>query len=371
MDIAEQGKVCRLEDRFLHYRKHTSQDTIHFPSLEEQKNLIKKMADVMLMGDKKRKDIFYNGIKFVFIPSGYINYQVAFEEGWLSWSEKNISSSRTINIIHLGKYILYRMLSPFSSKYEKKAQKHLLKSKTYIKIDADSSNEIRIAKDTSLDITVQVKGKNNKVVICSTEGLGKLDIEIIGDNNAIFIEKIITKGKIIISNCCSNGKISVGQLSVIKELKICNGYHEHYAKITGGKISIGNNVFIEDAFIFNPHSDAYIDIGNSCMLSDEISIRNTDGHPIYDVETKECLNKVQYGKGIDIGEHVWIGSGVTLLKNTKIPENSIIGTQAVVTKQFSEPNVVIAGNPAKVVKHNITWTAQNNDFFTQKGNTRK
>ena len=99
------------------------------------------------------------------------------------------------------------------------------------------------------------------------------------------------------------------------------------------------------------------------MFSEDISVRNTDGHPIYDAETSACLNKVQTGNGIDIGDHVWIGKGATILKNAAVADNSIIGTQAVVTKRFSEQNSVVAGNPAKIVKRSIKWKAENSNFF--------
>ncbi len=371
MDIAEHGKVCRLEDRFLHYRLHTGQDTFHFPSEEKKKNLIKKMADVLLSGNKECQTVFYNGIKNIFIPSGYIDYKTAFEEGWIQWSKINYRNSYKKYVIYWLKYILYSIFSLFSSKCRKKARKYFLKSKNHIKIDVDKCNEIRIKNDSFLDINVHVRGKNNKIIVCSADGVGQMNIDVIGNNNTIFIEKIKTNGKITINTYCSDSRIDIHHLAAIQELTIINGYKEHYEKITGGRILIGKNTILGEAFIFNPHSNSHINIGENCMFSEGISIRNTDGHPIYDAETKECLNKIQYGNGIDIGDHVWIGLNATILKNAKIPDNTIIGTQAVVTKQFSEQGSIIAGNPAKIIKHNIIWTARNDDFFSPIRNTKQ
>ena len=42
-------------------------------------------------------------------------------------------------------------------------------------------------------------------------------------------------------------------------------------------------------------------------------------------------------------------------KNVKIADNSIVGWGSIVTKEFNEPNVIIAGIPAKIVKRGINW----------------
>lgn len=67
-------------------------------------------------------------------------------------------------------------------------------------------------------------------------------------------------------------------------------------------------------------------------------------------------NRINISKDITIGEHVWIGANVSILKGCKIPNNSVIGTGAIVTKKFEKEGICIAGNPAKVVKEEINWT---------------
>jgi acetyltransferase-like isoleucine patch superfamily enzyme len=44
-----------------------------------------------------------------------------------------------------------------------------------------------------------------------------------------------------------------------------------------------------------------------------------------------------------------IGSGATILSNTNIGENAIVGAGSVVTKDVP-PNAIVAGNPAKVLR---------------------
>lgn len=53
-----------------------------------------------------------------------------------------------------------------------------------------------------------------------------------------------------------------------------------------------------------------------------------------------------------------IGKDCKIGKNTKISSNSIVAWNSVVNKKFDESNVVIAGNPATIVKRNINWDAR-------------
>lgn len=50
-----------------------------------------------------------------------------------------------------------------------------------------------------------------------------------------------------------------------------------------------------------------------------------------------------------VGNHVMIGSGACILGNITIGDNTIIGANAVVTHNVP-PNVVVAGNPARIIK---------------------
>jgi len=45
-----------------------------------------------------------------------------------------------------------------------------------------------------------------------------------------------------------------------------------------------------------------------------------------------------------------IGSGATILPNTSIGENAIVGAGSVITKDVP-PNTIVAGNPARVLRH--------------------
>ena len=88
------------------------------------------------------------------------------------------------------------------------------------------------------------------------------------------------------------------------------------------------------------------------MISTGVNIFNTDAHPIIDIETGKVINKI---RGIDIGSHCWLGKKSTILKNTRIANDCIVGWGSVVSGKFDTPHCVLAGNPAKCVKMGVTW----------------
>lgn len=53
---------------------------------------------------------------------------------------------------------------------------------------------------------------------------------------------------------------------------------------------------------------------------------------------------------IIIGDNVWLGANVIILPGVKLGNNCIVGASSVVTKSFEEGNLVIAGNPAKIIR---------------------
>lgn len=97
--------------------------------------------------------------------------------------------------------------------------------------------------------------------------------------------------------------------------------------------------------------DSYVSIGDDSQLSWGIDIWCTDAHTITDLKGEP----INFAKCIEIGKHVWIGKDSKIGKNVKIADNSIVGWGSIVTKEFNEPNVIIAGIPAKIVKRGINW----------------
>lgn len=164
------------------------------------------------------------------------------------------------------------------------------------------------------------------------------------NNTAILYEGTrFAKSQICFGNNCL---VSIGYSKyIISDLHILPRRGKNLNVIIGENLSCWGAVFkIGD--------DKNITIGDDCQFSYGIYLWNGDGHAIFDATTGECINQ---GKEVVIGNHVWIGHNVEILKGTKISDNSVVGAGSLVNKKFDEPNVILAGNPAKIIKTNINW----------------
>ena len=93
-----------------------------------------------------------------------------------------------------------------------------------------------------------------------------------------------------------------------------------------------------------------IEIGQDVAISRHVMIMDSDFHNIYDADGK-IINPPS---PVKIGNNVWIGARATVLKGVTIGDNAIVAAASVVVSDVA-PNTIVAGNPARVIKENITW----------------
>lgn len=113
------------------------------------------------------------------------------------------------------------------------------------------------------------------------------------------------------------------------------------------KLKIGNNCKINSNVYLNARSG--ITIEDNVTLSRGVNIISTG----YDVDHWMNTGERKHidDSPIHIGSNCWIGANATILPGVKITgEYVIIGAGAVVTKDVTESRVLVAGNPATIVK---------------------
>lgn len=140
-----------------------------------------------------------------------------------------------------------------------------------------------------------------------------------------------------------NAKVTIGEANWIAELTTHIG--------PDASLAIGDRCTFES--VRADADQGTITIGDDCMFSNDIQLMQTDSHPIFDLATGRRLNHARH---LSIGDHVWVGRGVTLLGGARIGADSIVGTRAVTSQDFADrPHVAIAGSPARVVRDGVTW----------------
>lgn len=114
----------------------------------------------------------------------------------------------------------------------------------------------------------------------------------------------------------------------------------------GGIIRIGSNVGISSSTIYALDS---ITICDNVMIGANCKIIDNDFHPLDPSKRINQKDSDINRAPILIEENVFIGMNSIILKGTHIGKNSIVGAGSVVHGKFPD-NVIIAGNPAKIIK---------------------
>lgn len=109
------------------------------------------------------------------------------------------------------------------------------------------------------------------------------------------------------------------------------------------KVEIGNNVYTSNNLFICCRKS--VKIGDKTLIGKDVVIMDHNGHGI-DPSRRYTPGTA---KEIEIKENVWLGNNVVILPGTKIGKNSIVGANSVVKGEFQE-DVIIQGNPAKIVK---------------------
>ncbi len=112
----------------------------------------------------------------------------------------------------------------------------------------------------------------------------------------------------------------------------------------------GTNIHIGECFFANFNltilDEAEVRFGHHCFIGPNVSIY-TACHPL---EAEPRAKGLEWAEPVVIGDNVWIGGSVTIVPGVHIGSNVVIGAGSTVTKDIPD-NVVVAGNPARIIKH--------------------
>lgn len=111
----------------------------------------------------------------------------------------------------------------------------------------------------------------------------------------------------------------------------------------GKHIRVGRRFFAN--FGWTVLDEAYVTIGDDCFIGPNVSIYTA----CHSTDPVERNTRQEWARPVTIGDNVWIGGSVTILPGVTIGDNVTIGAGSVVVKDVPS-NVVVAGNPAQVIR---------------------
>lgn len=158
-----------------------------------------------------------------------------------------------------------------------------------------------------------------------------------------------------------------GEASVVNHRdrsKITIGANTHirgslFVFLSGGSIEIGNDCYIGERSKIWSHEKVVI--GNNVLISHNVNIHDTNGHPIDYRERREDYKRITTigfnptkinisTEPVIIGNDVWIGFNTIILKGVTIGDGAVIGAGSTITKDV-EPFAVITGSEARIIKY--------------------
>lgn len=170
------------------------------------------------------------------------------------------------------------------------------------------------------------KVSNNRIIIGDYSRLNHCTFHFFGSNNTVFID----------------------------EFCFCN-QADFWIEDDGNTIHLGKHTSLSGKIQLAAMEGTRIEIGQDCLFSSNIAVRTGDSHSLIQCDTGKRINQ---SKSISIGDHVWVGTNVTILKGTHVPRHSVVGACSLLCKEYTNPNCVLAGVPAKEVKCNINWKTE-------------
>ncbi|HTA13240.1 MAG TPA: acyltransferase [Solirubrobacteraceae bacterium] len=121
--------------------------------------------------------------------------------------------------------------------------------------------------------------------------------------------------------------------------------HDSKIRVHEGEVSIGAKTVMGQECTISAYQ--HVSIGRECIIADRVMLIDFD-HGVVEVERPIRLQGI-YKRDVRVGSNVWMGYGSCILRGVSVGHNSIVGTNAVVTKDVPE-NAVVGGVPARVLR---------------------
>ena len=199
----------------------------------------------------------------------------------------------------------------------------------------------------------KVEFEGNFIICFSPFTLKNSQIIFRGKNNILYIDKDVIIAESVLNFDGDNSVIFLGSSSRQYKLSLTIRYNSY--------AYFGKNCSFNGLLRCILSEERNIFIGNDVMFSFGIWLRISDPHLIYDSFTHTRINPT---KSIYIGDHVWVGQDVLILKDSYVGSGSILAARTVLSSKIVPSNSLYGGVPAKMLKTGIFWLRNSAHRFT-------
>lgn len=117
----------------------------------------------------------------------------------------------------------------------------------------------------------------------------------------------------------------------------------------GARMYLGNNFAVSANSQFVCYKS--IIMGRDIQFAWDCLVMDSDTHQVFGLNGE----RINPDKEVVIGNKVWVGSNVIIMKGASIPDNCMVGANSFVSGAKFDPNTIIIGSPAKSVKKIGGW----------------
>jgi len=320
---------------------------------EQYKPILKRVATEMGLMFFESKEAINENSSFAFWQQHdsnvkiafHFNYQIAVKDNKMTFTDfdnsktieerinEDILNSRIKRLILDEESLTYMGKTKNQISGNHKKMKRLRKLEGFfqhnvVKTENPDTQSISLGNGIMKNSRITIYGENNTLIIEDGYYIDNMELLIRGNNNTVHIGKSF-------------------------ELNYNTDHGPLYlsAKDNNNNINLGDNIHIRGSAEIVCMEGTSIAIGDNFGMSNETIIRSGDGHRIIDRDgTRSNLSK-----SITIGSDCWLARRGIILKGVELKDYTIVGTGALVTKKYEQGNIVLGGNPARIIKKDVTW----------------
>jgi acetyltransferase-like isoleucine patch superfamily enzyme len=196
--------------------------------------------------------------------------------------------------------------------------------------------------------SIHIRGTGNRIDGLDRCFMFKTRITVRGTGNVVTIGRHSVLRECRIQICGDANSLRLGERTRATDCEI-------WLEDSRNRVSFGEDTVVCERTFIAASEGTAITVGANCLFSSDLTIRSSDSHSIVSKATGVRINPA---RDIKIGDHVWIGHKVIVLKGSRLGSHSIVASGSVVAGRHFQTNVIVGGNPSHVLRAGVDWVAE-------------